>query len=51
MLILQKPALRAVRLAKDNMTYRLKTCAAPRFEECIDLRPPLEHDSDAVLLQ
>src|SRR5260370_20495236 len=51
MLIAEEPALRAIALAKYDVSDRLETCAAPRFEERIDLRPSVEHDCDAVLLE
>src|SRR5260370_27513273 len=51
MLIAEEPALRAIALAKYDVSDRLETCAAPRFEERVDLRPSVEHDCDAVLLE
>jgi hypothetical protein len=42
MLIAKEPALRTVALAKDYVPDRLKSCAASRFEECIDLCPPVK---------
>ncbi len=51
MLIAEEPALRAIALAKDDVTDWLKTCAALCFEERVHPGPAVEHDSDSVLLQ
>src|SRR6202789_1767793 len=51
MLIAEEPGLRAVALAKHDVSDRLKTRATPCFEERIDLGPSVEHHGDAVLLE
>jgi len=51
MLIPKEPALRAITLTKHDVSDRLKTRVAPRFEECIDLRPSVEAEHQAVLLE
>jgi hypothetical protein len=51
MLILEEPALRAIALAKHDVSDRLKTRTTPRFEERIDLRPSVKHNRNAVLFQ
>src|ERR1700744_1468664 len=51
MLIAEEPALRAIALAKHDVSDRLKTRAAPGFKERIDLRPSVEHNGHAILLQ
>src|ERR1700730_3782876 len=40
-----------IALAKNDVSDRLKTRAAPRFEERIDLGPSVEHDGYTVLLK
>jgi hypothetical protein len=51
MLIAEEPALRAIALAKNDVSDGLKTCIAPCFEERIDLGLSVEHDGDAILLE
>src|ERR1700677_290025 len=51
MLIAEKPALRAIALAKHDVSDRLETRAAPCVEEGIDLCPSVEHDRYPVLLE
>lgn len=49
--IAEEPALRAICLAENDVSDRLKTRLFPCLEESIDLRPAVEHDGYAILLQ
>src|ERR1700733_5514479 len=51
MLVAEEPALRAIGLTEHQVSHRLETRALPCVEESIDLRPAVEHDRYAVLLQ
>jgi hypothetical protein len=49
--IAEKPRLRAIRLAKHDVSDRLKARVFPCVEEYINLRPGVEHDGYAVHLE
>jgi len=51
MAIAEEAALRAIGLAKYDVSDRLKTRLLPRLKESIDLRPAVEYDRYAILLQ
>jgi len=50
-LIAEEPRLRAVRLAKYDVSHRLKTRFFPGCEELIHFRPAVEHDGYTVHLE